>query len=97
MPTRNGAVIEDREQRSASVNGTAVTHSKQNGANIADHILNNDIASVKTVHLNGPELTATKTADTVLTGSKEPEVERSHVETLTSAENEDFLNGKYRH
>jgi hypothetical protein len=97
MVTETGDVVQENEdQRSTSVTMTAMKYSQQNSANIADHVHNNGLASVN-VQLNGPQLTITKTAETVPIGSNEPEVQKSHVQTLTSAENTDFLNGKYRH
>lgn len=86
----------EHEQRSTSFSKTSTTimkFSKQNGANgigITDHILSNGISSVNNNQLNGPELTATAM---LTTGNSEPEVRESHVQTLISAENADFLNG----
>jgi hypothetical protein len=93
--TETGGVVVEHEQRSTSF--TIMKFSKQNGANgigITDHILSNDISSVNNNQLNGPELKATAT---LTTGSSEPEVRESHVQTLISEENADFLNGKYHY
>lgn len=92
-------VIVEHEQRSTSFSKTStiMKFSKQNGANgigITDHILSNGISSVNNNQLNGPELTATAT---LTTGSSDPEIRDSHVQTPISAENADFLNGKYRY
>jgi hypothetical protein len=94
--TETGGMVVEHEHRSTSFSKTSaiMKFSKQNGANgidIRDHILSNGISSVNNNQLNGPELTATAT---LTTGSSEPEVREPHVQTLISAENTDFLNGK---
>jgi hypothetical protein len=96
--TETGGVVVEHEQRSIIVSKTStkMKFSKQNGANavgITDHIFSNGISSVNNIQLNGPELAV----ETLAIGSGEPEIRESHVQTLISAENEDFLNGKYHH
>lgn len=97
--TETGGVIVEHEQRSTSFSKTSTTmkFSKQNGANgigITDYILSNGISSVNNNQLNGPELAATAT---LTTGNSEPELRDSRVQALISAENADFLNGKYHY
>jgi hypothetical protein len=101
--TEVGDVIKEyEEQHGTSVTNTTTTlkFSKQNGANgisIGHHVVNTSLAGVKNVQLNGPKLTETKMPETLIIGSSELEVHKSHLQTLTSTENTNFLNGKYCH
>jgi hypothetical protein len=99
MVTDTRHVIEEcEEQCSTSVTKTSTTmnFSKQNGAssiNMDDNMLHSGSASIKDVHLNG----LAQKEETCVTGSSEPEAQKSCAQPLTSTGNTLFLNGKCYH